>query len=134
MADRESRSYCSCTLCREGVCPIHQPLLDRRTVVLLGLSAALLAAGILVDTFPPYPLVGLALLIAAALLSGYEILRTGLLALLHLQFTIDTLILIAAVGAFLTGNPEEGASVVFLYAIAEILEEYASGRAQRTVA
>ena len=44
------------------------------------------------------------------------------------------LITIAAAGAFLTANPAEGAAVLYLYAIAEFLEEYAAGRAHRSIA
>jgi Cd2+/Zn2+-exporting ATPase len=97
-------------------------------------SGLLLLAGILIGYFTPYPLVGTALLLAAAGISGYDVLKTGFLALLRLRFSIAVLISIAAAGAFLTGNPAEGATVLYLYAVAEFLEEYAAGRAERSIA
>jgi Cd2+/Zn2+-exporting ATPase len=97
-------------------------------------SGLLLLAGILIGYFTPYPLAGTALLLAAAGISGYDVLKAGFLALLRLRFSIAVLISIAAAGAFLTGNPAEGATVLYLYAVAEFLEEYAAGRAERSIA
>ncbi|MDD4252707.1 MAG: cation-translocating P-type ATPase, partial [Methanoculleus horonobensis] len=68
------------------------------------------------------------------IISGYDVLKAGFLALIRLRFSIAVLISIAAAGAFLTGNPAEGATVLYLYAVAEFLEEYAAGRAERSIA
>ncbi len=124
----------SCPRCRAGICEIHGPAVGRREIAVFALSGVLLLLGILVGSFTPYPLAGTALLIAAAVISGYDVLKTGLLALIRLRFSIAVLISIAAAGAFLTANPAEGATVLYLYAIAEFLEEYAAGRAHRSIA
>lgn len=131
--EREHGEFCSCSVCRDRVRPVEEPL-ERGTLIRFGAAGALLAAGILTGIFAPFSSAALVLLLAAALLGGYGILRTALFSLLRLRFTIDVLIGIAAAGAFLTGNPEEGATVLILYAIAELLEERASGRAQRSIA
>ena len=124
----------SCPRCRAGICEIHGPAVGRREIVVFALSGVLLLLGILVGSFTPYPLAGTALLIAAAVISGYDVLKAGVLALIRLRFSIAVLISIAAAGAFLTANPAEGATVLYLYAIAEFLEEYAAGRAHRSIA
>ena len=126
--------YPSCPRCRAGICEIHGPAVGRREIVVFALSGVLLLLGILVGSFTPYPLAGTALLIAAAVISGYDVLKAGVLALIRLRFSIAVLISIAAAGAFLTANPAEGATVLYLYAIAEFLEEYAAGRAHRSIA
>jgi Cd2+/Zn2+-exporting ATPase len=55
------------------------------------------------------------------------------LSLLKGKFSINLLITIAAAGAFLIGHGEEGASVIFLFFVAEYLEEYASERAKKSM-
>jgi Cd2+/Zn2+-exporting ATPase len=73
------------------------------------------------------------LLIATMILSGYKIADIGLRSLLRLHISINLLITIAAVGAFAIGHLEEGAAVVFLFNIAEKLEDYAADRARRSI-
>ncbi|MCM2465818.1 heavy metal translocating P-type ATPase [Methanoculleus oceani] len=124
----------SCPRCRAGICEIHRPVVGRREVAVFLVAGVLLLAGVLAGYFTPYPLAGTALLLAAAFISGYGVLKAGFLALIRLRFSIAVLISIAAAGAFLTGNPAEGATVLYLYAIAEFLEEYAAGRAERSIA
>ncbi|WP_214019311.1 heavy metal translocating P-type ATPase [Methanoculleus sp.] len=124
----------SCSRCRAGICEIHRPVVGRREIAVFVVSGLLLLFGILAGYVTPYPLAGTALLLAAAVISGYEVLKAGFLALIRLRFSIAVLISVAAAGAFLTGNPAEGATVLYLYAIAEFLEEYAAGRAERSIA
>jgi len=73
------------------------------------------------------------LLIATMILSGYKIAEIGLRSLLRLNISINLLITIAAVGAYAIGHLEEGAAVVFLFNIAEKLEDYAADRARRSI-
>jgi len=123
-----------CSRCRAGVCEIHRPVASRREIAVFAVAGVLLLAGIYVEYFTPYPLAGTILLLAAAVISGHDVLKAGLLALIRFRFNIAVLITIAAAGAFLTANPAEGATVLYLYAIAEFLEEYAAGRAHRSIA
>lgn len=124
----------TCPRCRAGVCEIHGPIVSRRDIAVFTIAGILLLPGILIGAFTPYPLAGTVLLLAAAVISGYDVLRAGVLSFIRLRFSIAVLISIAAAGAFLTGNPAEGATVLYLYAIAEFLEEYAAGRAHRSIA
>ncbi|WP_256712939.1 cation-translocating P-type ATPase [Methanoculleus chikugoensis] len=121
----------SCPRCRVGAS--HGQVVGRREIAVFGVSGVLLLAGVLVEYFTPYPFAGTALLLAAAVISGYDVLKAGFFALIRLRFSIAVLISIAAAGAFLTGNPAEGATVLYLYAVAEFLEEYAAGRAERSI-
>ncbi len=126
--------YEECPRCKAGVCEIHRPVASQQDIAVFTVSGILLLAGIYLEYFTPHPIAGTLLLLAAAVISGYDVLKDGLLALIQFQFNIAVLITIAAAGAFLTANPAEGAAVLYLYAIAEFLEEYAAGRAHRSIA
>jgi len=67
-------------------------------------------------------------------ISGYSIAKEAFTALiLERKFSINLLIVIAAVGSFFIGHGEEGVAVVFLFYIAEFLEEYAGRRARKSI-
>src|SRR6266446_5329601 len=55
-------------------------------------------------------------------------------ALSGTPFSIETLMSIATVGAILIGAAEEGAVVIFLFAVGELLETVAAGRARAGIA
>ena len=74
-----------------------------------------------------------ALLMTTAILSGYKIADAGAKSLIRLHIGINILITIASIGAFIIGHPEEGAAVVFLFNIAEKLEDIATDRARRSI-
>jgi len=73
------------------------------------------------------------LLVATMVLSGYKIAEIGLRGLLRAHISINLLISIASVGAFAIGHLEEGAAVVFLFNIAEKLEDHAVDRARHSI-
>jgi len=99
----------------------------------LAASGALIAAGLVVRYATGMALVADAMLLVAMLVSGYRVALAGLRSLLSGGITIDLLITVAAVGATAIGYLEEGASVVFLFSLAERLEDYASDRARHGI-
>jgi len=99
----------------------------------LVISGALIATGLVVRYAAGMALVADAMLLVAMLIAGYGIALAGLKSLLSGNITIDLLITVAAVGAAAIGHIEEGASVVFLFSLAERLEDYTSDRARHGI-
>ncbi|MDI6725006.1 MAG: cation-translocating P-type ATPase [Methanobacterium sp.] len=104
-----------------------------RPVYIIGISAVILATGLYLNLFTDQLILAEILFLTVAVVSGFEIVPHGIRSLLKGKFNISFLITIAAIGAFLIGEGAEGASVIFLFFIAEYLEDYAGERARRSV-
>ncbi len=98
------------------------------------LSGVLLAAGWLIEVTESGPTwVPTALYVAAYYFGGYYTAKEALGNLRNKRFEIDTLMLVAAVGAAALGKWGEGALLLFLFSIGHALEGYAMGRARRAI-
>ncbi|WXG44025.1 MAG: heavy metal translocating P-type ATPase [Promethearchaeati archaeon SRVP18_Atabeyarchaeia-1] len=107
---------------------------DRR-IILIGASASTLFAGLFTDLVSNLQNPAEILLLISAIMPGYSIVKKGLSSLVRDKtLGIDFLITIAALGAFLIGHGQEGAAVIFLYYVAEFLEDHASDRAKKSIA
>lgn len=102
-------------------------------VYIIGISAVILAVGLYFNFFTEQEILAEILFLTVAVVSGFEIVPHGIRSLLKGKFNISFLITIAAIGAFLIGEGAEGASVIFLFFIAEYLEDYAGERARRSI-
>lgn len=111
------------------------PAASRREIVLLGTSGVLAFAAEVVawatKSEPTWPV--LAMSAAAVLLGGLPTLRKGFIALRTLTLNINFLMTVAVAGAFAVGEYPEAAMVVFLFAVAELIEKYSLERARNAV-
>jgi len=104
-----------------------------RLAAALGLAIAAEATGFLAPATLAWEIAGMALAAAAIWLAGLDIYRQGVSALLRGKLNIDALMSVAVTGAFLIGQWPEAAMVMALYAIAELLEARAVGRARHAI-
>ena len=129
---------------REGVrgCPIctldyakeYVPIWKDRRIILIATSAILLSVGLVFKFILKWDLLAETLFLTTAAISGFDLAREGLSSLIfRKRLSIDFLIMIVAIGSFLIGHGEEGAAVIFLFYVAEFLEEHASERTQRSI-
>jgi Zn2+/Cd2+-exporting ATPase len=105
-----------------------------RQAILAGASGILIALAYAHDFIhkSPDPLT-FSLYISAIVAGGWFTARKGLLALRNLSLDMNTLMTLAVVGAAAIGDWREGAMVVFLFAVANLLESYSMERARRAV-
>ncbi len=74
-----------------------------------------------------------AVYLASMVFGGAYILRSAIRSLMALTFTASGLMIIAAVGATAIGEMAEGAAVLFLYSLAELLEDWSAERNRRSM-
>ena len=68
------------------------------------------------------------------IISGRRIFIEGLHGILNeKKFYVEFLVMLAAIGAFIIGEYEEGSAVIYLFNIASFLEGYASERAKKSI-
>ncbi|WP_144941210.1 cation-translocating P-type ATPase [Paenibacillus sp. 32O-W] len=98
----------------------------------LGLSAVLYVLALVLESYLPLYLI-IALFIVSALLSGRTTFIKGAKRLFRLEFTIDTLMTIALVGAAAIGEWKEAALVAILFGLNEHLEGLGMEKARRSM-
>lgn len=113
---------------------VHVPFYKRRQTIETAISLILLIAGIAIsfrtsETDPA----AIALFAGSMLVGGYHMFGTGLRNLVKLQFDMKTLMTIAIIGAAIIGEWREGAVVVFLFAISEVLETFSMNKARQSI-
>ncbi len=105
---------------------------QRKNLYRIGAAGLLLAAAMLL----PLPrLLMLALLLAAYLVVGHDVLRKALWGITHGQvFDENFLMALATIGAVATGEYPEAVAVMLFYQLGEWFQGYAVGRSRRSIA
>lgn len=95
----------------------------RKTIATIASGVMLLAAAI-VDTVNISEPLAISLYLAAMLIGGYHVAKSGLYGLRSFTFDTNFLMTVAAIGAAAIGEWSEGATVVFLFSLGNALQAY----------
>lgn len=108
---------------------------DNKTRVwLVGISGAFLLIGLFSQWFLNAPEAALfALFLMATIFGGSLILPKAIRALKQSSLDMNVLMTMAAFGAFIIREYSEGAAVVFLFSLAEMLEAFSVARARKAI-
>jgi Cd2+/Zn2+-exporting ATPase len=129
----KNKEYCPACFNLEELEKEKRPLWREREALYIVVSFLLLSGGLFFEFFLRDKTPAMILFLGVVAVSGHRIVKDGILSTLKLHFSIDLLMTIAAAGAFLIGHGEEGAMVLFLFSIAEFLEEHAADRARNSL-
>lgn len=113
----------------------HAPAARRRELIMLSLSGilAFAAEGIALAGAKESSPAVITLAIGSILLGGLPTIRKGLIALRTFTLNINFLMTVAIAGAATIGEWPEAAMVVFLFAVAELIEAHSLDRARNAV-
>ncbi|HDZ84104.1 MAG TPA: cation-translocating P-type ATPase, partial [Nitrospirae bacterium] len=125
------KTGCSC--CSTDIFEEKPPLWKRRQLITIIVSGILLVSGLLFEFAASQHLAALLVFIAVVAYAGRDIFRNAVRSALKGRLDMNSLMCIAAMGAFFIGHAEEGAAVIFLFFVAEYLEEYAGDNARRSM-
>ena len=125
---------CSTCGCEEGLLEEKKQIWGRKPLLIISTSAILLVLGLYLDFFKGPAILHELLFLSVIAISGYEIIKNGIRALLKGNFTMNFLMTLAVLGSFLIGSGAEGAVVIFLFYIAVYLENYAGEKARKSIA
>ncbi len=130
--DTDAPATCSC--CGGDLFEEKPPLWKQRPLAIIIISAAIFAIAIYLEKGLNQGFYAELAFLAVVAVAGFSIVKGAFKGLMKLRFNMNLLITIAAAGAFLIGHGEEGAAVMFLFYVAEFLEDYASERARNSIA
>ncbi len=106
---------------------------EHRELIFSGVAGLLLLAGWLTGLASAPRGLSLGLLLGAYAAAGFYTLRDAWQSLRTRRFDIDTLMIVAAVGAAALGAWEEGALLLFLFSLGHALEHIAMDRARKAI-
>jgi Cd2+/Zn2+-exporting ATPase len=131
--DDSCREETSCSCCATDLFEEKTPLWKRRQLITAIVSGTLLVTGLVLQFAASQDLAALLMFIAVVAYAGRDIFRKAVRSALKGRLDMNSLMSIAAFGAFFIGHAEEGAAVIFLFFVAEYLEEYAGDNAKRSM-
>ncbi len=121
------------------LCSVHaaedsESVWGKHRVLVVAASTALFGAGFAVEYLTKIVLYGHAIFLAVILFSGRGIIGAAVSSVIRRRLDVNFLMTVAAFGAFAISQADEGAAVMYLFSLAEYLENVASGKVRSSIA
>lgn len=97
------------------------------------ITFAAMMAGLITSNMDVDPTVPALFYLIAYISGGVFGVQAGLASLRHLRIDVDLLMILAALGAVVVGSPFEGAMLLFLFSLSNVLQAYALGRTRSAI-
>jgi Cd2+/Zn2+-exporting ATPase len=131
--DNACREEQTCSCCAVDMFEERPPFWKRRKLITGGAAGLLMLAGLIINSIPDFNIAAQILYVLVVAVAGKDILLKAGRSVLKRRLDMNCLMSLAAVGAFFIGHGEEGAAVIFLFFVAEGLEEYAGDKAKQSI-
>ncbi len=123
----------SCSCCAVDFFEEKPPLWKQKQIITASVAGVLLITGLVLEFMSGLHFLSQVLFASVIVVAGRNIIRKAGRSIINRHLDMNCLMSIAAIGAFLIGHGEEGAAVIFLFFIAEFLEEYAADSAKKSI-
>ncbi|MEW6600214.1 MAG: cation-translocating P-type ATPase [Nitrospirota bacterium] len=128
-----SREDTTCSCCAIDMFEEKPPLWKRRKLITGSIAGLFMVAGLISHFLIEHNIAAQIFYLLVTGVAGKDILFKAGRSLLRRRLDMNCLMSLAAFGAFFTGHGEEGAAVIFLFFVAESLEEYAGDNAKQSI-
>src|SRR5213593_2648926 len=123
-----------CKLCSAEAPEDSESIWEKHRAVVVVASTVLFGLALAIEYVTKNTLYGHAIFLGVILFSGRGIIEAAFRSLIHGRLDVNFLMTVAAFGAFTIGQADEGAAVMYLFSLAEFLEDTASDKVRGSIA
>ena len=123
-----------CKLCSAQAPEDSESVWERHRALVVIASTVLFGVALAIEYVTKNTLYGRAIFLGVILFSGRGIIEAAFRSLVKGRLDVNFLMTVAAFGAFTIGQADEGAAVMYLFSLAEFLENTASDKVRGSIA
>src|SRR3989454_1116074 len=123
-----------CEMCSAQLPEDTESVWENHRRLVIATSTALFGTALAIEYLTKNVLYAHAIFLLVILFSGREIIESAIRSTIRGRLDVNFLMTVAAFGAFAIGQADEGAAVMYLFSLAESLEDMASDRVRMSIA
>src|SRR5881628_3966264 len=123
-----------CEMCSAQLPEDTESVWENHRRLVIATSTALFGTALAIEYLTKNVLYAHAIFLLVILFSGREIIGAAVSSVIRRRLDVNFLMTVAAFGAFAIGQADEGAAVMYLFSLAEYLENVASDKVRSSIA